>query len=236
MNAVPWLPVDVRPPAALDALFAAPVADWASHWFVGEVPRAPAFERRGGGGFWRQDHAGLAIGRDDDTAMRVGARIVGVAAEGRGGADRALLERVAEPCLTDLRARLDAVAGGGAGFPVAQGPRWVATLGDGLLLGLSDALFATLVRRVLPPVALPPLRPGAQALAAIPIRIGAAVGRAAMSVGELRALEVGDVVVLDRPLAEPVAIMANGHPLPRGRVRVVPADPTPALHIVDAAA
>ena len=87
-----------------------------------------------------------------------------------------------------------------------------------------------------PPVALPVLRPGAQALAAIPIRIGAAVGRAAMSVGALRALEVGDVVVLDRLLAEPVAIMADGRPLPRGRVRVVPADPIPALHIVDAAA
>ncbi|KQM77668.1 hypothetical protein ASE70_07225 [Sphingomonas sp. Leaf22] len=232
MSAVAWLPADTQPPAALDALFAGAVAAWGAQWFVGAAGQVPRL-RRGGGAGWRRNAAGLAIGTAADTALRVGARIVGVSADGRDGADRAVLEGVAEPCLLDLRARLVAVAGGDDGFVPASASDWVAMLGDGLAFGLSDALFAVLVRRVLPPVVLPRPGSGAQALAAISVEVGAAVGRAAMRLADLRALEVGDVVVLDRALADPVPIALNGRPLPRGRVRVVPAEPIPSLQIVD---
>ncbi|KQN71168.1 hypothetical protein ASE91_08520 [Sphingomonas sp. Leaf62] len=235
MSAVAWLPADTQPPAALDALFAGAVAAWEAQWFVGGAGQAPRL-RRGGGAGWRRNAAGLAIGTAPDTALRIGARIVGVSADGRHGADRAVLEGVAEPCLLDLRTRLVAVTGGDDGFvPVPASDR-MAMLGDGLAFGLSDALFAVLVRRVLPPVVLPRPGSGAQALAAIPVEVGAAVGRAAMRLADLRALEVGDVVVLDRALADPVPIALNGRPLPRGRVRVVPAEPIPSLQIVDVAA
>lgn len=235
MSAVAWLPADTQPPAALDTLFAGVVAAWEAQWFVGGAGQALRL-RRGGGSGWRRNAAGLAIGTAPDTALCIGARIVGVSAEGRARADRAVLEAVAEPCLLDLRARLVAVAGGDDGFVLAEGSAWVATLGDGLAFGLSDALFAALVRRVLPPVGAPRLGPGAAALAAIPVAVGAAVGRAAMRLADLRALEVGDVVLLDRALADPVPIALDGRPLPRGRVRVVPAEPVPSLQIVDVAA
>ncbi len=235
MSVVAWLPADTQPPAALDALFAGVVAAWEAQWFVGAAGQAPRL-RRGGGSGWRCNVAGLAIGTASDTALRIGARIVGVSPDGREGVDRAVLEAVAEPCLLDLRARLIAVAGGDDGFVAAAGADWVATLGDGLAFGLSDALFAALVRRVLPAVALARLGSGAPALAAIPVAVGAAVGRAAMRLADLRALEVGDVVVLDRALSDPVPIVLDGRPLPRGRVRIVPAEPVPSLQIVDVAA
>lgn len=235
MSAVAWLPADTQPPAALDAMFAGVVAAWEAQWFVGAAGQAPRL-RRGGGSGWRCNVAGLAIGTAPDTALRIGARIVGVSAEARDGVDRTVLEAVAEPCLLDLRARLIAVAGGDDGFVAAAGADWVATLGDGLAFGLSDALFAALVRRILPAVVLPRLGSGAPALAAIPVAVGAAVGRAAMRLADLRALEVGDVVVLDRALSDPVPIELDGRPSPRGRVRIVPAEPIPSLQIVDVAA
>lgn len=235
MSAVDWLPADTQPPAALDALFAAAVAAWETQWFAGGAGRAARLQRGGGSG-WRRNAAGLAIGTAPDTALRIGARIVGVPAEARDGVDRAVLEGVAEPCLLDLRTRLIGVAGGDDGFVPVAGSDWVAMLGDGLAFGVSDALFAVLVRRVLPPVALPRLAAGAQALAAVPVAVGAAVGRAAMRLAELRALEVGDVVVLDRALGDAVPIALDGRRLPRGRARVVPAEPVPSLQIVDVAA
>lgn len=230
-----WLPADTQPPAALDALFSAGVAVWEARWFVGGVGQAPRLQRGGGSG-WRCNAAGLAIGTAPDTALRIGARIVGVPADARDGVDRAVLEAVAEPCLLDLRTRLIALAGGDDGFVPTAGSDWVAALGDGLAFGLSDALFATLLRRVLPPVGLPRLGSGAAALAVIPVGVGAAVGRAAMRLADLRTLEVGDVVVLDRALSDPVPVALDGRPLPRGRVRVVPAEPVPSLQIVDIAA
>ncbi len=237
MVATRWLPADTRPPAALDALFAAPVAAWAAHWFADGQVRTPRLERGAGGApAWRENDAGLAIGMSPDTALAIGAHILGLSGQARDGADRALMESVAEPCLIDLRDRLAALTGGGGASPVTHAPRWSATLRDGLAFGLSDALFAALCVRTLPPVTPVPLGSGAQALAAIGVSVGAAVGRAAMRVADLRALEVGDVVVLDHPLADPVPIVVDGRPLPRGRVRVVPADPAPVLEIVDVAA
>ncbi len=235
MSAVAWLPADTQPPAALDALFAGAVAAWEAQWFVGGAGQAPRL-RRGGGSGWRCNAAGLAIGTAPDAALRIGARIVGVSAAARDGVDRAVLEAVAEPCLIDLRTRLIAVAGGDDGFVPVAGSDWVATLGDGLAFGLSDALFAALVRRLLPPVGLPRLGSGAAALAAVPVAVGAAVGQASMRLADLRALEVGDVVVLDRALNDPVPIALDGRPLPRGRARIVPAEPVPSLQIVDVAA
>jgi len=235
MSAVAWLPADTQPPAALDALFAGVVTAWEAQWFVDGTGQAPRLQRGGGAG-WRRNAAGLAIGTAPDTALRIGARIVGVPANARDGVDRAVLENVAEPCLLDLRARLVAVTGGEDGFvPVPASDR-VAMLRDGLAFGLSDALFAALVRRVLPPVALPRLGAGAEALAAISVGVGASVGRAAMRLAELRALVVGDVVVLDRSLSDPVPIALDGRSLPRGRALVVPAEPVPSLQIVDVAA
>ncbi len=238
MVATRWLPADTRPPAALDALFAAPVAAWAAHWFANGQVRTPRLEQgAGGAAAWRENDAGLAIGFAPDTALAIGAHILGLSGQARDGADRALMESMAEPCLIDLRDRLAALTGGGGGArPVTHVPRWSATLRDGLAFGLSDALFAALCVRTLPPVTPEPLGSGAQALAAIGVSVGAAVGRAAMRVADLRALEVGDVVVLDHPLADPVPIAVDGRPLPRGRVRVVPAHPAPVLEIVDVAA
>ncbi|QXT34456.1 FliM/FliN family flagellar motor switch protein [Sphingomonas sanguinis] len=236
-----WLPVDTVPPASLRALLAEVVEPWSARWFAGEGLRLSSLRREGGGPWsWRSLDAGLMLGTTADTMARIGARMLGVDAEDRAAPDRALLEEVAEDCLVDLRARLAqvvAMAPDAEWRPVVRTTSWVATIGTAPLslgIALTDTLFAQLVLRVLPPAPAGPLGSGMTALAATPVTVSAAVGRAELSVADLRALEIGDVIVLDRPLAEPVPLAVDGHALPRGTARIVAAEP-PFLDIVQAA-
>ncbi|WP_322966400.1 FliM/FliN family flagellar motor switch protein [Sphingomonas fuzhouensis] len=240
-DARPWLPADTVPPASLRALLAESIEPWSTRWFAGEPLRLSSLRRDGRGDWsWRSLEAGLMLGTTADTMVQVGARMLGVEAKDRAAPDRALLEEVAEDCLGDLRARLVqavAMAPTAEWRPVVRAPGWVATIGTPPLhlgLALTDALFAALVLRVLPPAPALPLGSGAAALAAIEVAVSAAVGRAELSVADLRALEIGDVIILDRPLAAPVPLAVDGHPLSRGTARVAAADP-PFLDIVQAA-
>ncbi|WP_162233336.1 FliM/FliN family flagellar motor C-terminal domain-containing protein [Sphingomonas sp. Leaf33] len=235
------MPADTVPPAALDALVAETVADWSARWFVGEAVRfAPLCREARTNLAWRALDVGLMLGTTGDTALKTGARMLGVAAEDRATVDRALLEEVAENCLVDLRARLARLAGVSPDAewrPVVRAPGWCAAIGGPaaqIAIALTDAFFATLVARVLPSTPAIPLGLGGAALAAVEVEVSAAVGHADISVAELRGLEIGDVVVLGRPLAEPVPIAVDGHPLVRGTARIIAAEP-PFLEIVEAA-
>lgn len=198
--------------------------------------------RRSGDYAWRGLDAGLMLGTAPDAAMTVGARVLDVAAGERTPRDRALLEEVAEECLADLRTRLAQLAEAPRAAewrPLVPAPGWTATIGGAhgpLALALSDATFAALVRRVLPVAPADPLGSGAAALAAQGVTVSAALGSAGLSVADLQALEIGDVVVLDRPLAAPVPIAVDGTALARGRVRVVAAEPHPILEVVSSVA
>lgn len=241
IEAQAWLPIDTRPPPGLEALLADVVAGWSARWFKGEGLSVGDLRREARGDLsWRGLDAGLMLGTAADTALRLGAAMLAVSAADRADADRTLLEEAAEACLLDLRERLAALAGvapAAAWRPTVRAPGWCAAIGDPtaqLALALTDPLFATLVTRALPAPAALPLGSGARALAAAQVRVSAAVGGAALRVADLRALEIGDVVVLDRPLAEAVPIALDGRPLAHGTARVVAAEP-PFLEIVQAA-
>ena len=237
-----WLPPDTQPPAALQAWLAETVAAWSRHWFVAVRMRlAPLSRAVRGTCAWHALPCGLMIGAGPETGLRVGAWMLDVAADDRAGPDRVLLDAVAAPCLGDLRARLAQRMAAGAPAqwaPVDRLPVWAAAVGNpeaALAIGLTDAAFATLVARVLPSSPAIPLGCGTTALAATRIAVGAAVGRATLHVADLRALEVGDTVVLDRAVADPVPIAVDGHALAGGTVRVVAAAPQPVLEIVQPA-
>jgi flagellar motor switch protein FliN/FliY len=55
----------------------------------------------------------------------------------------------------------------------------------------------------------------------VTVRVTAELGRTTVSIGEILRLGVGSVVELDRPVSEPVDLMAQGVRLARGEVVVV---------------
>ncbi|HEU0065774.1 MAG TPA: FliM/FliN family flagellar motor C-terminal domain-containing protein [Sphingomonas sp.] len=236
-----WLPAGTPPPPALDRLIADSVAAWSRHWLAGEpLPAAaiapivpPAFA-------WREAGDGLLLGTLAMTPAVIGARMLDVTAQARSGADLALLEGLAERCLIDLRLRFAAAAGLGqdvAWHPATPDAAYTAIVGDPhqptLAIGLTPALFARMVRQLLPRCDAPPLGSARDALAATPIKVGAAIGACRLTVADLAALEVGDVLRLDRTVSAPVPIVVDGTPLPRGRIAVIAAEPQPFLRLVE---
>lgn len=238
-----WLPVGTAPPPALDAMLAECVRGWSRRWFAADAPvLQPLVPQPLNRLAWHELDGGIMLGIDSTALAETGARMLDISATDRSPDDIALLEAVAEPCLTDLRAALAALiqAPRNAEWrPAGVGPQWSATIGSGpasLALGLSQARFAALVRRSLPPCAPRPLGSAAAALASTPITVGAAVGRVSIRVADLSALAIGDIVVLDQRAADPVPIAVDGRALARGRARIVAGDPMPTLHILDAIA
>lgn len=240
---LPWLPAGASFPVALEARLSGVVESWSGRWFA-SVPMTLATPSRtiSSDLSWRGLDSGLMLGMTPDASIKVGARMLGVASGDRAERDRSLLEEVAEACLLDLRTALGQIVGApqqAEWRSVALSPGWTARIGGtvgSLAVALTDTLFATLTSRVLPPVDVPPLGSGTDALAAIKVSVGAAIGSAALSVGDLQALGLGDVIVLDQAIADSVAIAVDGRALARGRVRVVAADPHPFLQVVNAAA
>lgn len=238
-----WLPTDTTPPPALDAMLSDGVCGWSRRWFAGDGPvLRPLVPQPSNRLTWSELDGGVMLGTASTALVETGARMLDVPATNRSADDIALLEAVAEPCLADLQATLAALiqAPRNAEWrPAGAEPQWSATIGDGpasLAVGLSQARFAMLVRRSLPPCPPRPLGSAAAALASLPITVGAAVGRISIRVSDLSALTIGDIVVLDQRATDPVPIAVNGNALARGRVRVVAGAPMQTLHILDAIA
>jgi flagellar motor switch/type III secretory pathway protein FliN len=138
--------------------------------------------------------------------------------------DRAVLNGFCTRLLDDLAARFEAVLGEAAATPAAM-PAAVSaadSMGEdpaaarifasvegeaGVLvhITLPAPPVAALYRRTLPrpPAATLPLQGRLKALAASDVRLEATLGEAALSLPELRAMAVGDVLRLDRKLTEP---------------------------------
>lgn len=239
-----WLPSLSQVPPRLQAGFADAVAGWSAHWFADAPTPMGAFRKcrtvsPSGTAFdWRGSDDGLSVGCADDAAVQTGARMIDVPARDRSDPDRRLLEQIGTACLDDLRDRVGKVAGTARADSWRQGvaaPDWTASVGDAVAIGLSDTLVATLAARTLPSAVPPPLGSGREALAQIAIEVSAAVGRAELTVADLRALEIGDVVVLDRRVEDPVPIAIDRRPIDRGRARVRADAPHTTLEIVEAA-
>ncbi len=220
MNGEDWLPPETAVPAALDRRIAELVADWSARWFVGAGPEVQGLSRRGGGGGenWRGPPGGVTLRVPADAVAALGGRALDVPATDRRASDRELLEAVGEDVLTDLRQRLAALVGPADApwTPLFTAPSRTAMIGD-LTLGLTDAAFARLAREAMAQTGYGPLGDGGQALARQRIRLGASVGGARLAFGDLHALAIGDVVVLDHALDAPLALTADHVRLTAGR-------------------
>lgn len=246
-----WLPAGTPPPRAVQAALAELVDAWSREWFAGEALRAlealaPAAAERGLRETIWHVCEGLAIGMPEDALAALGAHAMGLAMRtGRSPADLALLEKLGAACLDDLKRRaasafrlppekwhISEAQAGDAAYRLDIG---TPALAPRLTLHLGAGLFAQLVRtRLTSPAAPPPLGLAVRALACIPVRLSATLGRCGISVAELSGIAPGDVLVLDRECGDPLPLALEYRPLKRGTCTVTRSGDALALQIVQA--
>ena len=235
MHHRPWLPR-----AAIDqGVGAVPcrqvVADWSAKWFAraaatvrGEAAIATALDLQGGTGWDLAD--GVAIIHAASVEQAVLSLLFGPRDDGGPltASDEAVLQAVVDACLGDLRSRLatafrlPADAAWRPDLPSADGARrwiWRVEAGQGvslLRIVVDEALVARRVRAALPPVARGRAPASlAAGLAAQAIAVSARVGGCRLTTAELGGLGLGDVVVLDRALDDPIDLAVDRDPKPR---------------------
>jgi hypothetical protein len=135
----------------------------------------------------------------------------------KGESDQTIIDALSEVLLRDLAAALDAVFGMDGASPAAADPS------GGVLIELTDedgrrAVVIETSRAVLAAARLaglsertrrgPPLASIGTAVADVPVTLSASVGSATITLPEARRLAVGDVIVLDRPLDQPIDLVS----------------------------
>lgn len=218
-----WLPAEASERGVVRAAVETVIAGWASHWFGrGELrlfewalaetgrPVDPAA--------WRSCGPGLEV----CCPLRAASRLAGLALDVRlegmdlGERDRLLVSAFARRIVDELVERLRRLFVGDA-ETVASEPRpderrITASIADGsdvlISVSVSTALLLGLTRRTLP--ALPaPARIAGDRLSALgrsAVRLEVTLGTAMLSLAEAKGLACGDVLVLDRRLADPAEL------------------------------
>ncbi|HEX4695791.1 FliM/FliN family flagellar motor switch protein [Sphingomonas sp.] len=226
-----WLPADAVARGLRDLPLRAAVRGWSAKWFAhGAADVAGdrveiALRDLDAGAAWTIE-GDMVLSAGEGAPSAVAALMYGTPPDPNAltPADRAALEGAADACLADLRKRLSRELGldrpwrSGTGDPVPHA--WwkfrVAAGGATLLrIAVSEALAVRHVRAGLPPAdPRPAPRRIAAALDPQPISVSARVGAARLTTGELAALGIGDLLVLDRALGDPASIAVDHRPKP----------------------
>lgn len=215
-----WLPKSTLQSERAVRPFAAAVADWAEAWFPDRAWRAaPGFQPAGEGGDWsvlREDTHFSIVGRPKATLDLSFALLGQRPRQDLTQADHQLLRRLAATALDDLHKRTGSLyaaslrqASGSASrsrLRLTIGPDNQAKIAIEAELGALTALIKSSFRAVAGRRELVAPR---GAIAQQPVRIEAHLGSAALSIAQIETLEVGDIVVLDRPLDAPARISIN---------------------------
>jgi flagellar motor switch/type III secretory pathway protein FliN len=138
--------------------------------------------------------------------------------------DRHVLDALAGDAIDDLVAQFDEVFAANDGTPGA--PQIAAALmfgsSDLLTLSLPEHLLVPLIKARIGPSAchVAPLRQRMSALTKSSIVVEGVLGRAELALSDLKEIGVGDVLVLDRSLKDPVELRMPGEakPLAHGRL------------------
>ena len=223
-----WLPTEAFSESAVKTALCGPVERWSKRWFAkGAVAVAavhpaeiaePSSQSRIAAGTLAEAEL---TGRGKRVLLEA-ALDVELAGQTLSEGDHAVLEAFAGAALQDLVSILDETFRAAAD---GNGPR----LRISLSLGGGDLLAVTLPRHVLVPALrarlaaargnrdVPRSRLGA--LASTKVTAEAVLGQAELSFADLSNLGVGDVVILDRPLQEPVDLrLSGGQRIGRGRL------------------
>ncbi|WP_425999049.1 FliM/FliN family flagellar motor C-terminal domain-containing protein [Caulobacter sp. DWR1-3-2b1] len=245
-----WAPPSIAESPALRAKVAEAVSDWSFAWFarfrltVGRWDIVRGDPWTGVEGV-RVEGQALGLARGERAAQRLHERAFGVdlSATPLSEADRRVVDGFAREMFDDLLAGLERALSLGDFRPEAA-----ATWDGGIKIGLTDDSGAVLVWLVAPlaavlPIcrsALAPPRPRAPplgrraALAAAAVRLDVILGSADLTIGELRTLAPGDVLVLDRGLHDPVALVIPGSERPFLNAHMKPADDHTTLSLLPA--
>jgi hypothetical protein len=246
-----WVPEGAAAPAALRSAIADMTAAWSAKWFADmtfhvtrPLERRPRIRLRPAL-VWQSNEGGIALGWADHTPESVASRVIGLAAvpDHRGAHDGALLDSVAQECLGDFRRRCCALAklpsdAAWSGAPLLDADGYELEIGAGddgpcIVVAVTAACFARLVRQYLPPASPAPMGDARPALQALPVTLSAFVGGCRVSLAELEQLATGDVLILDRAASEAMPLAIDGRVAPRGRCVVAPLESGMGLQITD---
>ena len=226
-----WLPKDAFSLEAVGACLSGPLAAWAERWFI-RAPAAVAAVRAGEAAAPAPQslntegvHAALELSGRGKRRLLEAALDIDLADQPLSEGDRRLLDAFAQQISQDLIAGLDEALStetqDAGGMPVVS----TITVGghDVFSLLVSDHVLVPLIKAHVPnspPPRQRPLMRRAEALKRTKLSAYGFLGRAELGLDELEGLNVGDVLVLDRMLAEPVELRLAGKQtaLLRGRL------------------
>lgn len=226
MTASAWVPPGTLSPA-LDRDLATVASGWGDAWFG-----CPLTTRDGAGDdLLYVAGADVAVGLAGEApgAMALGSRFAGT----RNATDRALLDRVGDAAREDVLRRVAAVLAVDAGWhgPVAQ-PAWEPArtwrFGDptgrlSLTIHLGERCLATAILARLPTVAAPgrSLTPLSRVMAGRAVRLSARLGRCTLRLAEMRGMMVGDTLLFDRGVDDPLPVVIDDAAAAVATARVV---------------
>jgi hypothetical protein len=208
----PWLPAAAE--REMEAALGDAAAAWLARWVVDPCPADPveAISSAEGDG-------GVVLAEAPDL-VALGAEACAGRADTDNPRDRRVLERVGQAMLDDLAADLagqqrEASSGATSRFKLS-----CATRGWSLRISLSPEDQVTLRKRGSSPAR--PVRLGSRgkALATESVWVGCHLGSAGLTAGEAKTLAPGDLIVLDRELAEAVPVTVAGVVCAGGTARI----------------
>ncbi len=239
-NVREWLPPGAAESGAVRRLVGEAVGQWAAKWFVraeaapagfaatrGAAPHRACGWRSGGAAATSQSAAetlrlaGLALGADPEQLVL-------------SEADRDLIDRFTAAVAADLAASLDRAL---RLEPAAAGTSTEDPFADegGLVFTITDRAERPLLQAAIPAAAMVPFLKGAiapprrsasplarlgRSFESTAVKVEARLGAATLPLGELAGLAVGDVLILDRAVADgaELAIAPAGPPFAHGAV------------------
>jgi flagellar motor switch/type III secretory pathway protein FliN len=229
MSTRPWLPKDAFLGAATKDVLSEPVAAWSARW----VARAPAGVSKlrfaeGGASARSQTTCGRHVALD---LTGIGRRHlleavldVSLAESPRSDADARVLDAVVQEICEDFVRTLDEVFADEPCEDEDRGLRATVAIGrnDVFEFAVAAPLLVPLIKRQLGGAVSPgrPLSRLSTALREAQIQARAVLGHVDLSLSEMRELNAGDVVVIDRAIGDPVELHLpqSSRPLARGKL------------------
>lgn len=239
-----WLPAEARGvgDAVAPAVVRVAISSWASKWFGrGEVEissRAVRPGRAGPGATGWRSRGAVGTSLSAPATLRLAGLALDAVPERMvlAEADRDIIGRLTAEIAADLAGAIERALG--LDPPTVERP---SRDGDplredgGLELGILDGAGQLLLEIAIPAASLVPRRKAslelprrdrlpltgvAAAIDSTAVRVGARLGTASLSLGELATLGPGDVLVLDRPIEDgaSLSLLPGGRPFARASI------------------
>lgn len=227
-----WLPDDATDPARIAGLLDEVLQEWSDHWLKSErATSAPAFQDDwpGAGGAAKSraipDVASVVLTPNAQSTIASAMLGCAIPPGSIQPKDRAILERISAAAIDDLLGRIASRSLGRDGQSKAvdepieldRPAAWEVSFRSGkraFKLAISTEAQVAMVKRRLPPPSPARLAALDRGLAEQRIELAVDLGRCALSLGDLRGLGSGDVIVLDRSPEDVAGLLIDGSASP----------------------